>query len=187
MVQVYAGGCWSHPNMTVPLHTDGVEPLILDVLHQPGGVLLGVHLHRGRRDLLRIDQDVGDDVLAFGAGGGHFALRFSQPVGDAVPCDLLVKLIDEDDHLGPGGRGEEHLCLTVAAGKSLGKIQLSIRELGELQRLLKVAAALLYVLGGHLNQPAHPPSPPFLLSPHLPSPPLRVCPAPPATGWPAPP
>ena len=49
--------------MGMSLHIDVVETLIFDVFLNPQSIFLGVHLNRCAGYLLRIDNDVIDDIL----------------------------------------------------------------------------------------------------------------------------
>ena len=111
MIEVYRGRTGRHIDMGMPLHMNVVETLIVCILHQPLSVLLGIHLNRGARNLLRINHDVFDDVLIYGFVGCTMC--------NTMPSDLFIELLDKECHLCPCSSGKDDSCFSVTTGEHL--------------------------------------------------------------------
>ena len=124
MIQVNTGRVRRHVHMRVPLHMDILKTLVIGVIHQPLGILLCIHFHRGTANSLRIDHNIRNDILVF-------TLILSTAC-HTMPCDLLIEVTNQGRHFRPCIGREIQYRFTVCDGKCFGERELTVGQLGKL-------------------------------------------------------
>ena len=113
ILHIHAAGRSAHVHMTVALEPQRIKGFIVQFI-QPGRILFLIRIHCCARDLLRINQDLGD-----------LEVSLINAIHQTVPGDLGTEVIDQGTHLVISFQSEIHLdCVLGRLGKILVKGEL---------------------------------------------------------------